>query len=75
MKQFTIEGKVVFQDIEDGIWGITGADGAKWLPVHFPSSLKKKGLKVRVIAQERDDMVSSFQWGTPIRILSFQILK
>lgn len=74
MKQFTIVGKVVYETIESGFWGIEGDDGQQWLPVHMPESLKKKGLRVRVIARERDDVFSMQMWGTSIQILSFKIL-
>ncbi len=74
MKQFTIIGKVVFEPLEGGFWGIEDERGGQWLPIDFPSGLKKTGLRVQVIARERDDVVSFLMWGTPVRILSYRVL-
>lgn len=74
MKQFTIIGKVVFESLEGGFWGIVDENGGQWLPVDFPAGLKKKGLRVQIIARERDDVVSFLMWGTPVRILSYRTL-
>lgn len=74
MKQFTIIGKVVFESLEGGFWGIVDELGGQWLPVDFPSGLKKTGLRIQVTVRERDDVVTFLMWGTPVKILSYRIL-
>lgn len=72
MMAFEIEGKIVFQPLEGGFWGIEDTEGGRWLPVEMPAGLKKEGLRVRIRAMERDDLFSASMWGTYIRILSYR---
>jgi len=74
MKQFSITGKVVFEPLEGGFWGIVDDQGGQWLPVDFPEGLKKQGIRVHVIARESEDIVSIFLWGTPVQLFSYRIL-
>jgi len=66
----TIQGKVSYQNLGTGFWGIIGQDGQQWRPVNMPEQLKKEGRQVSLTAKEVDD-ISVFMWGTAIRILSF----
>jgi len=67
-----IKGKVVFQKLEGGCWGIVDTQGREWRPVNMPEQLKYEGREVSLKAREVDEDMSIFMWGTPIRILSFQ---
>ncbi|EKE75174.1 hypothetical protein [Gallaecimonas xiamenensis] len=69
----TIEGKVVFQPMEGGFYGIIDDKGQKWLPLGLPAEMRRAGLRVKVEASKADVMTIQ-QWGTPIRINSITIL-
>lgn len=68
-----IKGKVIYQDLGVGFWGIIGDDGSEWLPVNMPNQLKVKGAEVEIQAIE-SDQESMAMWGSPIKILSFHTL-
>lgn len=67
-----IKGKVVYQKLEGGFWGVVGEDGREWRPVNMPEQLKQEGKEVDLKVKEVDEEMSIFMWGTPVRILSFQ---
>lgn len=67
-----IKGKVVYQKLEGGFWGIVDEAGRQWRPVNMPEQLKMDGKEVEVKAEEAEEDMSIFMWGTPVRILSFQ---
>ncbi len=69
MEQIEIKGKVVFQDIGMGFWGIVDGDN-QWRPVNMPEELKKEGLEVKLSAEQVCEDVSIFMWGKPVRINS-----
>jgi hypothetical protein len=73
MKQRTIKGKVVFEPLEGGVWGIVDAEGIQWMPLNFPAGLKKPGVAVRMIVQEREDILSFAMWGRAVTIRSYHI--
>ncbi len=66
----TITGKVTYQNLGTGFWGIIDSNGNEWRPVNMPEQLKRAGKKVTVRIKEVDDM-SIFMWGTAVRVLSF----
>ena len=69
-----IEGKVVYQDLGTGFWGIVGNDGQEWRPLEMPKALQKKGLSVKVKAKEAEAQMSVFMWGTAIQIENYEIV-
>ena len=69
-----IKGKVKFQQIGPGFWGIVGQDGQNWRPVNMPEQLKKEDAQVVVQATEMKNQASLFMWGTAIKITGFQTL-
>ena len=69
-----ITGKVIYLDLEGGFWGIISDTGEHWMPLKMPASLKKEGLRVKLIANERDDVMGIGMWGSPIRIISYEVL-
>ena len=71
MERKKIKGKVVYQDLETGFWGIIDKEGNQWRPVEMPEQLKEEGKEVSLLIQEADEAVSMFMWGTPVKILSF----
>lgn len=69
-KKKTVSGKIVFQDLEGGFWGIIDEAGNHWMPINMPEQLKYPDKKVEVIIQEVDMMTTSM-WGKPVKIISF----
>lgn len=72
-KNITISGKIVYQDIEGGVWGIEDAQGNKWQPINMPEQLKHPGKKVDVVLKPVDVMSISM-WGQTAKIISFSTL-
>ena len=70
----TIKGKVVYQDLGTGFWGIIDRKGNEWRPVNMPEQLKNEGREVEVIVRDVEEEASIFMWGTPVRIISFHTL-
>ena len=64
-----IKGKVVYQNIGTGIWGIIADNGTQYEPVNLPEKLKKEGKRVNLTARESDTF-SLFMWGSPIEVVS-----
>jgi len=68
-----INGKVSYQNLEAGFWGIIADNGNEYRPINMPEQLKKEGARISIVAREADVM-SFVMWGTPIRIISFHTL-
>ena len=68
-----ITGKVQYQNIGPGFWGIVSSNGEEWRPVNMPEQLKYEGAKISVYGREVDEM-SIFMWGKAIRITSFSTI-
>ncbi|MCP3931596.1 MAG: LexA family transcriptional regulator, partial [Bacteroidetes bacterium] len=51
MKKHAIEGKVIYQNLGAGFWGIIDTDANKRRPVNMPDSLKKEGKKVNLVVE------------------------
>ena len=66
-----ISGKIAYQDLGTGFWGIIGDDGREWLPTNLPTSMEVEGKRVRLNARPVDGM-SMFMWGTMIEIIPFK---
>ena len=71
MSKMKFKGKVVYQNIEGGFWGIEDAEGNQYRPVNMPAALQQEGKKVEIVAKEVDEM-SVFMWGVPIKVISFE---
>lgn len=69
-----IKGKVVYQNLGTGFWGIEESNGNKWLPINMPEQLKYEGKKVSVSIKEVKADASTFMWGTLVKIVGFQTL-
>lgn len=68
----TITGKIVYQNLSGGFWGIEGDDGEQYRPDDMPSALQKEGLRVRVSLKESGGGMSVFMWGKSVRIQSYE---
>ena len=72
MRKKKIKGKVVYLELEGGIWGILDDKGKDWLLVNMPFELMKDNLAVEVEASIASDFISG--WATNIEISDFRIL-
>ncbi|MEM1322931.1 MAG: hypothetical protein AAGG75_21885 [Bacteroidota bacterium] len=70
----TIKGKVVFEHIGPGCWGIVDTKGQQWRPVNMPEQIKYVGADVEVVIRKVEEMASIFMWGTPVEIVRFHTL-
>ena len=70
VKKHHIKGKVTYQNLEGGFWGIIDERGTQWQPVQMPEQLKIDGKEVNLVVQE-ERVETIAMWGIPVRILSF----
>ncbi|MCB0689611.1 MAG: hypothetical protein KDC53_23890 [Saprospiraceae bacterium] len=71
--KFKIQGKVIYENLSGGFWGIKGTDGKEYLPVNMPEQLKVEGANVEITAEE-SDQESIFMWGQAIKIVAFHTI-
>ena len=69
-----ITGKVQYQNIGPGFWGIISNDGNEWRPVNMPEQLKYEGAIIEVYGHEVEEEMSIFMWGKAIKITSFSTI-
>ena len=69
-----IKGKVAYQELGTGFWGIIGNDGSKYRPVNLLKELEKEGLSVEVEAKEHKNAVSIFMWGITVKIVDYSLV-
>ena len=67
----TIKGKVTYQNIGTGCWGIIDEAGNEWRVVNMPEQLKIDGKKVSVKTKPAKEEFSTFMWGEPVEVVSF----
>lgn len=72
MKTLRIKGKVNYQNIGTGFWGIIDNKGNEWRPIHMPDQLKEEGKQIEITAKKADEAMSIFMWGEAIEIISFE---
>lgn len=68
-----IKGKVVYQNVATGFWGIVDNNNGKWRVTNMPSQLQKEGLQVTVTAEKVEESFSIFMWGKPIKIMNYEL--
>lgn len=67
-----ITGRIVYQDLEGGFWGIVADDGSQYHPVEgLPHHLRKDGCRVRAEV-EPTNVVSFAMWGKNVRVKNIQ---
>ena len=74
MKRIKIRGKVIYQNLGTGFWGIVDDNGTEYRPMNMPEQLKTIGAKVSCTAREIDEEVSIFMWGMAVKIISFETI-
>ena len=73
-RKIKIDGKVVYQNLGTGFWGIEDSKGNQWRPVNMPEQIKYEGKQVKIVATEVDEDMSIFMWGTPVKVISFNTM-
>lgn len=69
MEKIKIKGKVTFQNLGTGFWGIIDEQDQKWRPTNLPESMQEEGLEVNLIAEETKQQMSIFMWGKAVQII------
>lgn len=67
---FEIVGIVKYNNIEGGFYAIDGDDGNKYDPINLPESFRKDGLKVKVTARLKKEVLSFHMYGAIIEVVN-----
>ena len=70
---FSMQGTVVYQNVEGGVFVIISDDGRVYDPVNLEDSFKQNGLKVNIKARYQKDVMSSRMVGTIIEIIDIAV--
>jgi len=62
-----VTGKVVYQKIEGGFWGIQGDDGQNYLPEAMPKDFQTEGMRVDA-KMEPLEVMSTRMWGVEVKL-------
>jgi hypothetical protein len=66
-------GRVVYQSIEGGFWGIVADDGSRYLPEALPAALQHDGLRVHVRAVPSAQGFGVQMWGMRVRVVDIDV--
>ena len=69
-----ITGTVKFIEVEGGFYGIAGDNGERYDPLNLSPDFQKDGLRVRIQARLRKDVVTTRMWGMPVDLISIENL-
>lgn len=64
----TFTGMVRYVGLEGGFYALEADDGTSYDPLNLPDEFKEDGLRVRVEAMPKPEMMSMRQYGTIIEI-------
>ncbi len=70
----SVSGKVAYQQLGGGFWGIIGDDGQEYRPVNMPNQLKYEGHRVKVKVVPVEEEMSIFMWGQTVKVISFETM-
>ncbi|WP_346866174.1 DUF333 domain-containing protein [Methanocalculus sp. MSAO_Arc2] len=65
-------GTVTYIDLEGGFYGIICDDDRNYLPLNLEENYKIDGLSVSFVAEVEDDVMTIYQWGTPVTLVSIE---
>ncbi len=68
----TFNGKVVYQKLEGGFWGLIDEAGQHYVPEALAPTFQHTGLRVRVRATLAEKTFGIQMWGTRIRLLDIE---
>ena len=66
-----VRGKVVFEELEGGLWGIVSPEGRRFSTPDLPAEFREPGLEV-IAELERVPGLSIRMWGIETRVISVQ---
>ena len=70
MDTLKIEGRITYQDLEGGFWGIRAHDGSKFVPVEpLPGEFKEDGIAVKAVLKPASVLGTSM-WGKHVHVVS-----
>lgn len=69
-----IEGRVVFQELEGGFWGIEGDDGMQYKPVgELPEAVRVAGQRVRASVEPAPSFGIAM-WGQEVQVKTIEAI-
>jgi len=74
MQQRIITGKIRHIDLATGFWCIVDSRYRKWRIVDAPSALQREHLHVKATVAIVEEGASIFMSGTPVKVLSFEVI-
>ncbi|MCB0719370.1 MAG: hypothetical protein KDD65_13060 [Bacteroidetes bacterium] len=67
-----VKGKVTYNDLEGGFWGIVTDEDEQLRPVDgLPTSLQRAGCRIEADV-EPSSGISIFMWGRPVKVRSIR---
>lgn len=70
----SVKGRVAYQNIGPGFWGIIGQNGKEYRPVNMPNQLKYEGKEVSIKVVPAGEEMSVFMWGEAVKIVAFETM-
>lgn len=67
-----VEGRIAYQVIEGGFWGLVGDDGQNYLPDRLPAQFQVDGLTVRAVLRPLPPGVSTRMWGKRVELVRIE---
>lgn len=67
----TITGKITYQNVGMGFYGIEADNGKQYQPLNLDSAFAKNGLRIKATAQILD-VETMEMWGTPVEIQTIE---
>ena len=68
-------GTVIFLNFEGGFYGIKTSSGEKLLPMNLAKEYKVNGTEIKFDGQLIKDMMTTVQWGTPVKLTKVELIK
>jgi hypothetical protein len=68
-------GRIQYQDLEGGFWGIVADDGRKFDPIELDEKFHKDGLRVIFEAEPDTDRMSTRMWGSLVVLKKIELEK
>lgn len=64
-----ITGTIVYKTLEGGFYAIEAEDGSKYDPMNLPESFKKDGMKIKINARLKPDVMGFHMYGSIIEVI------
>ena len=70
----TIQGTLVFQEMEGGFMGFIANDGKKYTPMGIPKEHMRDGLVLEINGELKPNMITITQFGEVIKVNSVRVI-